>query len=506
MKHERELHMKKVLFILSLLVAVLLTACGASKKDDGKLHLVTTFYPVYEFTKQITGDTANVDLLIGAGTEVHDYEPSAKAIATIQDADAFIYENENMETWAPDVIKNLKKTKAVKATEGMVLLPGTEEEDHDHGEEGHHHHAFDPHVWLSPQRAKLMVESLRDQLSKLYPDQKATFDKNAAAYLKKLDALDASYKATLEKAEQKSFVTQHTAFAYLALDYDLKQVSITGLSADSEPSAARLAELTQYIKKNDIKVIYFEENASKALADTLSKEAGAQLDVLNPLESLTDQETKEGADYISVMKENLKALEKTTSQKGADIQPEKEEETKTVSKGYFKDEDIKDRELSDWKGDWQSVYPYLKNGTLDQVFDYKAKLSGSMTASEYKDYYDKGYKTDVSEIKISDKTMTFVVNGKEETHTYKYVGKKTLTYKKGNRGVRFMFEATDSDAGQFKYVQFSDHNIAPVKAEHFHIFWGSDSQEKLWDQLENWPTYYPSGMSGFDIAQEMVAH
>ena len=499
--------MKKILMALSLVLTLLLVACGQSKKEDGKLHLVTTFYPVYEFTKQIAGDTANVDLLIGAGTEVHDYEPSAKAIATIQDADAFIYENENMETWAPDVIKNLKTTKAVKATEGMVLLPGSEEEeeDHDHGEEGHHH-AYDPHVWLSPQRAKLMVESLRDQLGKLYPDRKATFDKNAENYLKKLDALDASYQATLGASQQKSFVTQHTAFAYLALDYGLKQVSITGLSADSEPSAARLAELTQYIKQNDIKVIYFEENASKALADTLSKEAGTELDVLNPLESLTDQEVKDGADYISIMEENLKALEKTTSQKGADIQPEKAEETQTVAKGYFKDEDIKDRELSDWKGDWQSVYPYLQDGILDQVFDYKAKLGGTMTANEYKDYYDKGYKTDVSSIKISDKTMTFVVDGKEETHTYKYVGKKTLTYKKGNRGVRYMFEATDDNAGQFKYVQFSDHNIAPVKAEHFHIFWGGESQDKLWDQLENWPTYYPSGLTGLEIAQEMVAH
>lgn len=495
--------MKKFLAVTGLALALLLAACGQTRKEDGKLHLVTTFYPVYEFTKQITGDTANVDLLIGAGTEVHDFEPSAKNIATIQEADAFIYENENMETWAPKLVKELKTTKAIKATEGMILLPGTEEEDHDHEGEDHHHE-YDPHVWLSPQRAIKMVESLRDQLSQAYPDQKATFEKNAAAYIKKLEDLNSKYETTLSQAQQKTFVTQHTAFAYLAFDYGLEQVSITGLKADSEPSAARLAELTDYIKQHQIKVIYFEENASKSLASTLSKEAGVELDVLNPLESLTDQEFKDGADYISVMEDNLKALEKTTSQAGGNI--EAKPEVKTVASGYFEDKDIKDRELSDWKGDWKSVYPLLQDGSLDQVFDYKAKKSGSMTAAEYKDYYDKGYKTDVSDIKISDKTMTFVVKGQEKTHTYKYAGKKTLTYKKGNRGVRFMFEATDPDAGEFKYVQFSDHNIAPTKAAHFHIFWGGESQEKLWDQLENWPTYYPSNLSSFEIAQEMVAH
>lgn len=162
--------------------------------------------------------------------------------------------------------------------------------------------------------------------------------------------------------------------------------------------------------------------------------------------------------------------------------------------------------MSDYAGQWQSVYPYLQDGTLDQVFDYKAKLSGKMTATEYKAYYEKGYKTDVSHINITDKTMEFVVNGQKKKYTYKYVGKHTLTYSKGNRGVRFMFEATDPDAGKYKYVQFSDHNIAPTKAAHFHIFYGGESQEALFNELENWPTYYPTKLSGQEIAQEMLAH
>ncbi len=102
--------------------------------------------------------------------------------------------------------------------------------------------------------------------------------------------------------------------------------------------------------------------------------------------------------------------------------------------------------------------------------------------------------------------MTFYKNGEEKKFEYRYAGKHTLTYTKGNRGVRYLFEATDPNAGEFKYVQFSDHQIAPNKAAHFHIFFGGESQEALYNELENWPTYYPSDLSGFEIAQEMLAH
>ncbi|HEM3599384.1 TPA: zinc ABC transporter substrate-binding protein AdcA [Streptococcus suis] len=503
--------MKKIGLLFLSASALLLGACGNSTaSEDGKLNIVTTFYPVYEFTKQVAGDEANVDLLVKAGTEVHGYEPSAKDIARIQEADAFVYENENMETWVHDVEKSLDTTKVnvISATEGMLLLPGGEEEHegHDHSEEGHSH-AYDPHVWLSPERAITLVENIRDSLVAKYPEKKDAFETNAAAYIEKLDALDMKYSETLSAAKQKYFVTQHTAFAYLALDYGLKQVSITGVAADEDPTPSRLAELTEYINKYGIKYIYFEENASKSVAETLAKETGVQLDVLNPLESLTDEDMKNGKDYISVMEDNLTALEKTTSQEGSEILPEEGAETaQTVYNGYFEDSAVKDRTLSDYAGEWQSVYPYLLDGTLDQVWDYKAKIKGGMTAEEYKAYYDTGYKTDVDQINITDNTMEFVVGDKKEKFTYKYVGYKILTYKKGNRGVRFLFEATDANAGNYKYVQFSDHNIAPVKTGHFHIYFGGESQEKLLEELENWPTYYPVGLTGLEIGQEMLAH
>lgn len=499
--------------LVAIIIAVVafFTTQNKSEKSEDKIHAVATFYPVYEFTKAVLGDEGDVELLIKAGTEVHDFEPSTKNLTTIQNADVFVYADDNMETWVSNLTKSIDtdKVKFIKMTGDMLLMSGgsEHEEDHDHEEEGHHH-AYDPHVWLSPSRAISLIGYIKRDLAQAYPDKAAVFEKNADAYIEKLKALDTKYSTVLSAAKQKSFVTQHAAFGYLALDYGLNQISITGVSAESEPTAQRLAELTTYVKKQGIKYIYFEENASAVVSETLAKEAGVQTAVLNPLESLTKEQMDAGKDYISVMEDNLVALQLTTEQEGATIQPEEEAE-KTVYAGYFEDSAIKDRQLSDWSGEWQSVYPYLLDGTLDQVWDYKAKKSqGAMSYQEYKDYYTVGYKTDVEEITIDGKknTMTFTQNGKSQTFTYKYVGYKVLNYKKGNRGVRFLFETDDANAGNFKYVQFSDHNISPTDSGHFHIYFGGSSQEDLLNELDNWPTYYPKGMTGHEIAQEIVAH
>ncbi|WP_086956915.1 metal ABC transporter solute-binding protein, Zn/Mn family, partial [Streptococcus mutans] len=448
-----------------------------------------------------------VSLLIKAGTEVHDFEPSTKDVTRIQEADTFVYDSDSMETWVKSVKKSVdtQKVPFVKATGNMILAPGVTEEE-GHGHKGHHH-AYDPHVWLSPKRAIKLVENIRDALSKKFPRRAKIFKKNAANYIDKLQTLDKKYAEGLANAKQKSFVTQHAAFGYLALDYGLTQIPITGLTAESEPSAKRLAELSKYVKEYGINYIYFEENASSAVSKTLADEAGVKTAVLSPLESLTQKQMDAGENYFSVMRANLKALKKTTDSAGKEIKPETDSD-KTVANGYFKDKSIKNRKLSDWSGKWQSIYPYLENGTLDSVWDYKAKSKKDMTAQEYKEFYTKGYKTDVEKITIDGKknTITFVQKGKEHKYTYKYVGYKILTYKKGNRGVRYLFETKDKGAGEFKYVQFSDHGIKSQKAEHFHLFWGSESQDKLLEEMENWPTYYPANLTGQQIAQEIVAH
>lgn len=505
---------RKLLAFSTLLLLGGLGACSnkedQSKDSSDKLSVVTSFYPMYDFTKHIVGDLGEVELLVAAGVEAHDYEPSAKDLKKIQDADVFVYNNENMETWVPSIESTLKegKVSVVKATENMVLLPGNEDEEHHHDEkEGHHHHhELDPHVWLAPSLAIKEVEEISRQLVVAYPDKKEELEKNTENYLKELNELDLKYKSNFETVKQPNFVTQHAAFGYLATEYGLNQVPIAGLSPEEEPSASRLAELKKYVKANEIKYIYFESNANDAIAKTLAKEAKVELLVLNPLEGLSKEEMKEGKDYISVMEENLQALKKTTDT-NSKLQVNSVEKEKTVHNGYFKDEDIETRELSNWSGEWQSVYPFVLDGTFDQVFDYKAKINKDKSAKEYKEYYTSGYETDIEKISIVDNYITYTDSkGKSFSSAYESKGYKILTYEKGNRGVRYCFEAKNPESGAFKYIQFSDHHIADTKAEHFHLYFGNESPEVLYKQLDNWPTYYSQELTGQAIAQEMLAH
>lgn len=176
-----------------------------------------------------------------------------------------------------------------------------------------------------------------------------------------------------------------------------------------------------------------------------------------------------------------------------------------IYKGYFEDSQVKDRPLSDYEGKWQSVYPFLLDGSLDKVMAHKAE-DGSMTKEQWTDYYKVGYKTDIQNIEISGDQMSFTTNGKTVKGTYAYERYEILKYKKGNRGVRFLFTKKSGDEGAPKYVQFSDHNIYPVKASHFHIYMGNESQAKLLEEMDNWPTYYPSSMSKEQVVEEMMAH
>ncbi len=177
---------------------------------------------------------------------------------------------------------------------------------------------------------------------------------------------------------------------------------------------------------------------------------------------------------------------------------------KDIYNGYFKDSQIKDRKLSDWDGDWKSVYHYLKDGTLDPVFAHKAE-SGDKSAEQYRDYYDIGYRTDTARIVIKGDEVSFYNRDKVPSGKYASDGYEVLKYAKGNRGVRFIFKKIEGDKTAPEYIQFSDHRIAPEKADHYHLYWGDD-RSALLKEVTNWPTYYPSSLSGKDIAHEMMHH
>lgn len=318
---------KSMKWVLSLLgAATLLAGCGTAESTtentgSDKLQVVTTFYPMYDFTKQVAQDDADVSLLLQAGMEVHSFEPSSQMIAEIQDADVFIYNSPEMETWVPDVLASIDTSDMVVicASEAITLLEYEgEAHAHDHESEGEdtdtdtgHTHTVDPHVWLDPVLAQKEVTTIAEGLADADADHAENYLKNAGTYIGQLNELDAAYRDAFEGAENRTFVTQHAAFAYLAARYELDQISVTGLNAESEPSAAALATLSDYVKANNISHIYFENNASSQTAETLAEEVGVKLAVLSPLEGITEEDQEQGADYISVMQENLAALKKS---------------------------------------------------------------------------------------------------------------------------------------------------------------------------------------------------
>lgn len=181
-----------------------------------------------------------------------------------------------------------------------------------------------------------------------------------------------------------------------------------------------------------------------------------------------------------------------------------DEQARRIHQGHFDDAQVQARPLSDWAGEWQSVYPLLMAGQLDQVMSSKAE-KGDKTAAEYRRYYETGYRTDVDRIAIDGDRVTFRSAKGSASARYVSDGFEILTYPKGNRGVRYVFRKTEGDAAAPDFIQFSDHKIAPQAADHYHLYWGNDRAAIL-RELTNWPTYYPATLSPAQIVQEMLAH
>ena len=305
--------------ILSMLALFILASCGQKEEETSSSHkpvkVVTTFYPMYDFTKQVVGEEGEVSMLIKGSVEPHDYEPSPKDIAKIQQADVFIYNSKEMETWVPSVLASIDKSqvKVIEASQGISLAKGSdsleEEADHDHGKD--HHHEYDPHVWLDPVLAKQEVQQIREGLKSVSQLDQTVLTTQAKAYEEKLAQLDQAYQTAFKGASQRVFVTQHAAFGYLAKRYDLTQLPIAGISPDQEPSPASLAKMEKFVKENQVKIIYTEALSSSKVAKTISEATGAELKELSTLESLSAKEKKKGLDYLKIMEQNLTALKES---------------------------------------------------------------------------------------------------------------------------------------------------------------------------------------------------
>lgn len=278
---------------------------GQTFSDDGRLKVMASFYPMYDFAQKVGGDKVEVKDMVPAGTEPHDWEPAATDIRNLEDADVFVYNGADLEHWAEDVLATLENQKLIvtEASDGVELLDG--EGDHAHGDNGK-----DPHVWLDPLRAKKEMENIRDDFCQADPKNRDYYEGNYEKYAREFDELDQEFREKLADAKSRDIIVAHEAFGYLCNAYDLKQLAIEGLTPDSEPDPAKMQEVIEYAKEFDIHTIFFEELASPKVAKTVAKEVDAVTAVLNPIEGLSDEDIQAGEDYFSVMRKNLAALQK----------------------------------------------------------------------------------------------------------------------------------------------------------------------------------------------------
>lgn len=366
--------------------------------QDSKIRVFASFYPYYEFTRNVAGDSAIVEQYLPSGIEAHDWEPRAQEIQSLKKTDVFVYNGLGMEPYLDNMIDSgeFDNVLFVKASEDIELVESDEkhhddthaeefakeievieefEHDHidasqaltsieeilhehegdgyDHGnetiekieavlheiEEGHlstedgieeihhivldiegdghgaeeahgHHHPdfeFDPHIWLDPVLVKQQVNNIRDGLIKADPQNKEHYEQNAKAYNEKLDALDMKINSSLSSCNKDTFVPFHNAFTYLGDRYGIKIMALSGMTPDSEASAAEIAEFVDFVKDNDIKVIFAEELVDPRLSEVIADEAGAEVLLFSPLEAVSPEDGP-NITYIDKMEQNLDAL------------------------------------------------------------------------------------------------------------------------------------------------------------------------------------------------------
>lgn len=297
-------------------------AVSTRSSSSGKIKAVTTFLPIYLFTKAVAGDTADVSILVPPGTEVHEYQATPADVQEIATATVLVKNGLGLEEFLDDTIKNAQNSQLtiVDASQGIQPLDEispvvkttslNKEDNHNHDkkagtkEHDHEHAKGNPHVWLDPVLVKQQVANIRDGLIATDSANKATYEANAAAYIKQLDSLNNEFQQTLQKTPNCTFVTFHDAYPYLAQRYDLKQVAVVEIPED-QLAPADVQNAVNAVKKYKIKALFGESGVDNKLLTSLAKDLNL---TLLPLDSLETGET-DPQYYFKAMKANLQTLE-----------------------------------------------------------------------------------------------------------------------------------------------------------------------------------------------------
>ncbi|MEK5442275.1 metal ABC transporter solute-binding protein, Zn/Mn family [Fredinandcohnia sp. FSL W7-1320] len=311
-----------------------------------RLKIYTTVFPLQDFTEKIGGEHVEVLSVFPTGADAHTFEPTPKTMVRIAEADALIYVGAGVEGFIDAAIKTFEneKVQLVKATQNMELSKAQEEyellndeeiteTEHDHhqfdsnieksnshdehevqvdsdtGTEDHHHHGdVDPHVWLDPLLARELAENILHILEELKPEAKKDFEKHFDGLVKNLHLLDQEFMEVVNESSRKEIVVSHAAYGYWESRYGIKQISVSGLSPTNEPTQKDLTRIINLAKEHNIKFVLFEQNLTSKVSEMVKNEINAEALTLHNLESATEEDIKNNADYFSIMRQNLETL------------------------------------------------------------------------------------------------------------------------------------------------------------------------------------------------------
>lgn len=267
--------------LLTTLISVLALSLGSSLAY-AKFKVVTTFTIIQDMAQNVAGDAATVESITKPGAEIHDYEPTPKDIVKAQSADLVLWNGLNLERWFEKFFQNVKDKPAVVVTEGIEPMSINE---------GPYTGNPNPHAWMSPSNALIYIENIKNALVKYDPQNKETYEKNAALYAQKIKELDKPLREKLAQVPeaQRWLVTSEGAFSYLTRDYGFKEAYLWPINAEQQGTPQQVRKVIETVKANNIPVVFSESTISPKPAKQVAKETGAKYGGVLYVDSLSNK-------------------------------------------------------------------------------------------------------------------------------------------------------------------------------------------------------------------------
>lgn len=286
-------------------------SCGEVERSTGKISVVTTIFPYYDFARSVSKGTCDVDMLLKPGSDVHSFEPTPSDILKIRNADLFIYNGGESDEWVDSILESLGDTDkpvVMKMTDYVKPLTEMDADHHAEDEE-------DEHIWTSLDNAKTLVSKISDEVSKLDQKHKTVYNKNGLDYIEKISKVQSEIEHTVNSSESKKIVVgDRFPLLYFATEFSLDwECAFPGCSTETEPSLDRLSKLTDTIEKDKIKTILKLEMSENKVADTLADETNTKVRTFYSAESVSKEDFANNITYVDLMERNNNALKEALS-------------------------------------------------------------------------------------------------------------------------------------------------------------------------------------------------